>query len=595
LIIKRIICEHLPFECSFSLTNYFYFSSQTARTMAGRQYSAQDYPLPYVIEDLKKWPIYQLTADKEAFLEQVKARTREKIKSKFNTNDALKAELARVLYQERIRLTEKAWKADPKDEKQFWNNIKSKFVKLDQVNEVVTEITEDQLLDEIIDRYANEIVGEFDERTFQFAEKILPQFFGRVLSAAPGKWLKTFAGNVKTLHEKIPIIGDIEKIRHLSTKGTVIVVPTHFSNMDSIMVGWLLNELGLPAFTYGAGLNLFSIGLLSGFMSRLGAYKVDRRKKNSVYLETLKTYSTVAIQRGAHSIFFPGGTRSRSGSVEKKLKLGLLGTALEAQKLHYKNFPTEMAPKIYVVPCIINYHFVLEAPGLINDYLKETGKEKFFRENDEYSTSVKLIRFIYKFISASSSLTVSFGEVMDVLGNKVDENGDSHNHLGQKIDVKKYFITNGELNDDEQRDAEYVKLLGEKIVDNYHRYNVVLTSHLVCFTVFELLRRKYKGVDLFTLLRTPAEDVSLSYDEVAEGVSNVKERLKQLYDDGDVIISPELRWNVEKIIEHGMKNINMYHTASPITRSGNAIGSEDLKLLYYYHNRLDDYGLEKYI
>jgi glycerol-3-phosphate O-acyltransferase len=247
-------------------------------------------------------------------------------------------------------------------------------------------------------------------------------------------------------------------------------------------VGWLLNELGLPAFTYGAGLNLFSIGLLSGFMNRLGAYKVDRRKKNSVYLETLKTYSTVAIQRGAHSIFFPGGTRSRSGSVEKKLKLGLLGTALEAQKLHYKNFPTEMAPKIYVVPCIINYHFVLEAPGLINDYLKETGKEKFFRENDEYSTSVKLIRFIYKFISASSSLTVSFGEVMDVLGNKVDENGDSHNHLGQKIDVKKYFITNGELNDDEQRDAEYVKLLGEIIVDNYLLYNVVLTSHLVCFT-----------------------------------------------------------------------------------------------------------------
>ncbi len=167
-------------------------------------------------------------------------------------------------------------------------------------------------------RYVSEIVGEFDPQAFNLAKAILPQFFGRILSAAPGKWLKTFAGNVKTLHEKIPISGDIEKIRHLATKGTVVVVPTHFSNMDSIMVGWLLNELGLPAFTYGAGLNLFSIGILSYFMSRLGAYKVDRRKKNSVYLEMIKCYSTVALQRGAHSIFFPGGTRSRSGELEKK-------------------------------------------------------------------------------------------------------------------------------------------------------------------------------------------------------------------------------------------------------------------------------------
>jgi glycerol-3-phosphate O-acyltransferase len=58
---------------------------------------------------------------------------------------------------------------------------------------------------------------------------------------------------------------------------------------------------------------------------------------------------------------------------------------------------------------------------------------------------------------------------------------------------------------------------------------------------------------------------------------------------------PELRWNIDKIIEHGMKNINLYHTASPLTKNGDVMGSEDLKLLYYYHNRLDGYALEKYI
>ncbi len=562
--------------------------------MNRREYKSSDYPLPYVIENVNDWPIARLSNDKESFVEEVKARVREKITARFNTSKALREELAKVLYQERIRLTGKPWKADPPDEAKFWSSIKSKLIKMEQLDSTST-ITETELLEEIIDRYANEIVGDFNPRAFGFARAILPQFFGRVLAAAPGKWFKTFAGNVRTIHEKIPITGDVEKIRHLSTKGTVVVVPTHFSNMDSIMVGWLLNEMGLPAFTYGAGLNLFSIGLLSFFMSRLGAYKLDRRKKNAIYLETLKLYSTVALQRGAHSIFFPGGTRSRSGQLESKLKLGLLGTAIEAQKLHFKRFSEETAPKLFVVPCVINYHFVLEAQGLINDYLAETGKEKFFRENDEYSTSFKLVRFIYKFLSASSSLSVSFGDVMDVLGNKVDEEGESHNHLGQKIHVKNYFMTNGELKDDEQRDAEYTKILGERIVENYHRYNVVLTSHLVCFTVFELLKKKYAGYDLFTLLRTPANEILLPYAEVTEKVNELKERLKVLNEQKEVQISPELRWNVDKIIDHGMRNINLYHTASPLTKEGDFIGTEDLKLLYYYHNRLEGYGLEKLI
>lgn len=562
--------------------------------MSGREYNPKDYPLPYVIPDLHQWPIYRLSEDRDSFTDEVKKRTFDRIKERHKTEKSLREELAKVLYQERIRLTEKAWKADPPDEKQFWNSIKSKLIKVEQLNNNST-IDEEAIVDEILERYVNEIVGQFDPRAFSFARAILPQFFGGILAAAPGKWFKTFAGNVRTIHEKIPITGDVEKIRHLSTKGTVIVVPTHFSNMDSIMVGWILNEVGLPAFTYGAGLNLFNISLLSFFMSRLGAYKLDRRKKNSFYLETLKNYSTVALQRGAHSIFFPGGTRSRSGELEKKLKLGLLGTAIEAQKLHYKNFPEETAPKIFIVPCVINYHFVLEAQGLINDYLKETGKERFFRENDEYSTSFKLIRFIFKFISASSSLSVSFGEVMDVIGNKVDAEGNSHNHLGQRMNVKNYFLTNGELKDDHQRDEEYTKILGQRIVDNYHRYNVVLTSHLVCFTVFELLKKKMHA-DLFTLLRTPAAEVSLPHDEVVESISRVKERIKELYDKGEVLMSPELRWNIDKIIDHGMKNINLYHTASPlvILPNGN-IGTEDLKLLFYYHNRLNGYELEKFV
>ena len=93
--------------------------------MSGREYKPSDYPLPYVTENLRDWPIYKLTEHKEDFVAEVKLRVKEKIKARFNSEKLLREELAKVLYQERIRLTEKPWKADPKDERTFWNSIKS--------------------------------------------------------------------------------------------------------------------------------------------------------------------------------------------------------------------------------------------------------------------------------------------------------------------------------------------------------------------------------------------------------------------------------------------------------------------------------------
>ena len=564
--------------------------------MSYRVFSPQEYPLPYVIENIQDWPINKISQEKDALKELVVAKVLEKFQAKFKTEREQKEELAKIIFQEKIRLTQTPWKADPKDERQFWNNVKSKFIQLDAINKE-TDTKPIEILTLIIERYINEIVGNFDPKAYGIARTLLPQFFGRIFKAAPGKWFKTISANAKTIHEKIPITGNIEKIRTLAKKGTVIVLPTHFSNMDSIMVGWVLSEVGLPAFIYGAGLNLFSIKLLSYFMSNLGAYKVDRRKKNNVYLETLKSYSRESISAGAHSIFFPGGTRSRSGTLEKRLKLGLLGTAVEAQKNHYKKFNKEVAPKIFVVPLVINYHFVLEAESLINDYLKETGKEKFLKENDEYSTSYKMIKFIFKFLSASSSLAISFGEPMDVIGNPVDENGDSHNHLGHKIDVRNYFVTNGELTDDQQREDEYTRILGERTLKQYFKYNVVLSSHLVCFAAFEYLRVLYKDVDIYTLLRTPPEELKIPAEDLNKIIENLKERLKEMNKSNMVLLSPEIRFTTEKLIDHGMSNINLFHANSPLLRAndGSHYYSEDIKLLYYYHNRLEGYGLEKYV
>ncbi|MFI4963195.1 MAG: hypothetical protein ACHP6H_04985, partial [Legionellales bacterium] len=181
--------------------------------MSYRVFKPQEYPLPSIIEDIDQWPIARLTEDEEAFTAAVQKAVIDKVTNRLKGDTTLKNELEKVLYQERIRLTQSAWKADPKDERQFWNNIKSKIVRLDSAatGEVIT--SEEDILNEIVHRYTQEIVGHFDVRAFKFARNILPIFFGRILNAAPGKWFKTLSTNAKTIHEKIPITGDVNRIR----------------------------------------------------------------------------------------------------------------------------------------------------------------------------------------------------------------------------------------------------------------------------------------------------------------------------------------------------------------------------------------------
>jgi glycerol-3-phosphate O-acyltransferase len=192
----------------------------------------------------------------------------------------------------------------------------------------------------------------------------------------------------------------------------------------------------------------------------------------------------LAIQKGAHSIFFPGGTRSRSGALESHLKLGLLGTAIEAQRnLYMQATPDEVVRKIFVVPVTLNYHFVLEAPDLVDEYLTSKGADRYLPEQDKYG-SWQLLQFLFKFFTKGSNISVSIGRGLDVMGNNVDDDGNSLDSQGRVIDTRDYFISSGEITIDKQRDDEYTRMLSRRIVSEYHRINRVFASHLVAFVAF---------------------------------------------------------------------------------------------------------------
>lgn len=551
-----------------------------------------------ILPSKDEWPVVKLARERKEFIKKVSDKSQERILNLTNHNpDILKEELETTLYREKLRVKQNPWVVDPDDESSFWNKVKesllqvnseSKLSKADRLKEY------QEVLQRITSRYSEEIASNFKHHHYKFTRSVVAFGFSRLLNAARVKGFRSIFSNQYSLQDKIQITGETDQLRDLATKGTVVMVPTHFSNLDSILIGWTISVLGLPPFIYGAGLNLFNISIFAYFMDALGAYKVDRRKKNLMYLETLKTYSKEAIQFGCHSLFFPGGTRSRSGMIESKLKLGLLSTAIEAQRANYQKGIKDVSGKVFIVPVTINYHFVLEAPSLIQDYLSITGQERYYKENDEFSTSYKISKFLVKFFTKGSDISVSVGKALDVLGNYVDENGNSLDKQGRTIETQDYFISNGAVSVDSQREEEYSNLLGKRIVEEFHKINRVFSSHLVAFTAFEMIKSMNQKLDLFDLIRLPEEDIFLPYDEFKAACQMVYDRILELKKEGLINIAPHMKRGMDEIIAHGLSNVGMYHAKRPLIRNKDGfIVTEDMSLLYFYHNRLDGYGLEK--
>ncbi|MCA9696810.1 MAG: 1-acyl-sn-glycerol-3-phosphate acyltransferase, partial [Myxococcales bacterium] len=222
----------------------------------------------------------------------------------------------------------------------------------------VSEGEQLRLLERIVHRYADEIAGNFNPTVYKLATKVGPPMLSALLTGlSPRRLLGGEA--VPRLDKHVIVEGEIANLGRLHERGTLIVTPTHSSNLDSLVIGYAIHELGLPPLTYGAGLNLFRNPIVGKFMFNLGAYTVDRRKRDPLYKQTLKEYATVALEFGQDNLFFPGGTRSRSGAVERRLKKGLLGCSVAAYRNNLQR--RRERPGVFIVPCTISYPLVLEA------------------------------------------------------------------------------------------------------------------------------------------------------------------------------------------------------------------------------------------
>ena len=446
-----------------------------------------------------------------------------------------------------------------------------------------------ELVSAIVGRYVSEISGHFDPRVYGIATRVVPYTVGALLRGfGHGKLLGD--PRLFDVDDRIVVDGEISALRELARIGTVVLAPTHASNLDSVVLGSAIYRQGLPPFAYGAGLNLFSSGTIGFFMRNLGAYTVDRKKTDPLYRHTLKEYLTVLLERGQHNLFFAGGTRSRSGALETRLKLGLLGTAPVA----FRRTIAANAPRagLFVVPCTITYPLVLEASSLVEDFLRAEGGSHYIDVRDEFERPKRWLDFLGGLTKLDHRVYVTIGRALDVVGNDVDERGVSHDPRGRMVDARQYFMVNGRLEEDDARDAAYTRLLASRLLASYRRDNLVLPTSVTAFAVLALLRRERREPDPFRFLRSVLPDASVSVAAACEELSRALHEVRELAAASRIRIPDTLRAaSPEDVLDEALATFATYHAAPVLERRGDRIFVGDANLTFYYGNRLSGYAL----
>ncbi len=520
--------------------------------------------------------IFWFNGERDDIIREIKDRVFEEHSDK---RDKLEFALNEVAWHESQRLARQR-DEEAREFLPYWNGILRRVGRM-------TDDEKKRNLRGILERMTVDIAGNFDPRVYRFAENMIPRLLTGIMSPAalPREFIRPHSKLAQILHTA----GPIEHLQRLAKTGTLVFVPTHSSNLDSVVLGYALQQTGLPPVVYGAGKNLFTNPIISFFMHNLGAYRVDRRIKAGIYKDVLKTYSTVMIERGYHSLFFPGGTRSRSGMLEHKLKLGLAGTAVEA---FARNQIRGVDRRIYFVPVTINYALVLEAETLIEDFLKEQGQARYIIDDDEFSSLERWVAFLRKLTTMESPCVLRFGEPVDPFGNDVDDEGHSLAPHGGRIDPVSYIKRRGEPELDPARERAYTQELGEVLVDRFRRETVLLSTQIVAHALYRRVVRAAPKADDIVRCRQRGS-VAVPKEELIRELGDLRDRLAALEEKGRVRMSRLIRNETpEYALSHALEAFRGYHSKEAARDLGAEVILEEPSLLLYYQNRVVPWAVD---
>jgi glycerol-3-phosphate O-acyltransferase len=194
---------------------------------------------------------------------------------------------------------------------------------------------------------------EVEERVRGFAREIAPAFdayfyfrVGYALARAV----------VRRLYRVRLAYADAEGLSRIPPKSTVVFVMNHRSNMDYILVSFLVAERTALSYAVGEWARIWPIESL---IRATGAYFVRRNSKDPLYRKVLERYVAMATASGVTQAIFPEGGLSRDGRLRPP-RLGLLDYILRA-------FDPAGERDVAFIPVGVNYDRTLEDRTLLLD------------------------------------------------------------------------------------------------------------------------------------------------------------------------------------------------------------------------------------
>ena len=276
--------------------------------------------------------------------------------------------------------------------------------KLARRTDMIQRLIYDPKVAEAISDHAKETGLREDvvfEQAKRYAREIVPGFsatayFGIAIRLA--RWLSTRLYDVRLGHH------DAEQMKAIDADATIIYVINHRSNMDYVLVTYLV--AGQSALSYAVG-EWARIWPLRPLIRALGGYFIRRRYRSPLYRRVLARYVQMATTGGVMQAVFPEGGLSQDGRLASP-KVGILSYIVE-------DFDPE-ARDVVFVPVALNYDRVVEDTLLIEARKKG---EKRFRGTIPSALAFSL-RYAWRRITGRARrfgvAAVSFGEPLSLRG-----------------------------------------------------------------------------------------------------------------------------------------------------------------------------------
>lgn len=255
----------------------------------------------------------------------------------------------------------------------------------------------------------------------------------------------------------------VERLRECAKDGVLVLLPSHKSHVDYIVMSWICyaHHLPVPLIAAGDNLAFFPMGLI---FRRCGAFFIRRSfKGDRLYGAVVDAYLRRVIKDGSTLEFFIEGGRSRTGKLLPP-KVGLLSIVVDGA------IATSGRP-VYFCPISIGYERIVETDAFVRELVGGEKKEE---------NVGNLLESADKVAGRYGRLDVQFGEPL-TLEQVAQELGDGHADLTRLAPSKRRAL---------------VTRLAHRVMQRINEVTSVLPGALVATVLLSHPRRGMTHVEV---------------------------------------------------------------------------------------------------